>query len=91
MCIKQSHCYQFHVKLLNTLYASNFSNHLRIHDQQNNHQWRFRPLQSTEDILLFMTEKCHQPKHIVGMLGKAFDSETQLGCLVSSFFILRIT
>ena len=68
-------------KIVEHLVCTQLNNHLRVHDLQSNHQWGFRPSRSTEDILLYMTEKWRNAVdsgHVVGVLfidfRKAFDS-----------------
>ena len=44
-------------KIIEHLVCSQLNSHLREHNLQTEHQWGFRPQRSTEDILLYMTEK----------------------------------
>jgi len=68
-------------KTVEHLISSQLNNHLTNFNLQNDHQWGFRPQRSTEDLLLYMTEKWRKAIDnglIVGVLfidfKKAFDS-----------------
>ena len=68
-------------KIVEHLVCSQLTEHLREHHLESEHQWGFRPQRSTEDILLYMTEKWRKSidtKQFVGTLfidfRKAFDS-----------------
>jgi len=68
-------------KILEHLICSQLTAHLREHNLQNEHQWGFRPSRSTEDVLLYLTEKWRKAidsGKVVGVLfvdfKKAFDS-----------------
>ena len=61
--------------------CSQLNAHLRVNNLLNEHQWGFRPQRSTEDVLLYMTErwrKAIDAGKVVGVLfidfRKAFDS-----------------
>ena len=68
-------------KVIEHLVCSQLKVHLLEHNLQNEHQWGFRPIRSTEDALLYMTEKWRKAidsGKVVGVLfidfKKAFDS-----------------
>ncbi len=68
-------------KIVEHLVCSQLTQHLREHNLESEHQWGFRPQRSTEDILLYMTEKWRKgidSGQIIGTLfidfRKAFDS-----------------
>ena len=68
-------------KVIEHLLCSQLKSHLLEHNLQNEHQWGFRPKRSTEDALLYMTEKWRKAINsgkVVGILfidfKKAFDS-----------------
>ena len=68
-------------KIVENLVCSQLKSHLYEHNLQSEHQWGFRPARSTEDALLYMTEKWRKnvdDGQVVGVLfvdfQKAFDS-----------------
>lgn len=68
-------------KVIEHLLCSQLKSHLLEHNLQNEHQWGFRPKRSTEDALLYMTEKWRKAidsGKVVGIVfidfKKAFDS-----------------
>ena len=68
-------------KVVEHLVCSQLNSHLQDQNLQTEHQWGFRPRRSTEDILLYMTEKWRKSidkNEVVAVLfidfRKAFDS-----------------
>ena len=62
-------------KIVEHLVCTQLTSHLREHSLESEHQWGFRPQRSTEDILLYMTEKWR----------KSIDSGKTVGTLFIDF------
>ena len=100
LTIDQSPCYLFPV-VIEHLLCSQLKSHLLEHNLKKEHQCGFRPKRSTEDALLYMTEKWRKAidsGKVVGILfidfKKAFDSVSHQillkklsGCGVSGDFL----
>ena len=83
-------------KVIEHLLCSQLKSHLLEHNLQNEHQWGFRPKRSTEDALLYMTEKWRKAidsGKVVGILfidfKKAFDSVSHQILLNSFKYALK--
>ena len=95
LTIDQSPCYLFPV-VIEHLLCSQPKSHLLEHNLQNEDQWGFRPKRSTEDALLYMTEKWRKAidsGKVVGILfidfKKAFDSVSHQILLNSFKYALK--